>query len=137
MVVPVALAHAREVPLVARREHLRSQVSSKQMGITRYVASTYLLVVLTYLLVVLTYLLVVLTYLDERRVVSAEAAAGGGQALHVEAGDGARQAIVLEEQIVDQVAQLARVALECADVDARLGVEAARRVLQRLGLGSG
>ena len=135
MVVPVALAHAREVPLVARREHLRSQVSSKQMGITRYVASTYLLVVLTYLLVVLTYLLVVLTYLDERRVVSAEAAAGGGEALHVEAGDGARQAIVLEEQVVDQVAQLARVALECADVDARLGVEAARRVLQRLGLG--
>ena len=133
MVVPVALAHAREVPLVARREHLRSQVSSKQMGITRYVASTYLLVVLTYLLVVLTYLLVVLTYLDERRVVSAEAAAGGGEALHVEAGDGARQAIILEEQIVDQVAQLARVALECADVDARLGVEAARGVLQRLG----
>ena len=135
MVVPVALAHAREVPLVARREHLRSQVSSEQMGITRYVASTYLLVVLTYLLVVLTYLLVVLTYLDERRVVSAEAAAGGGEALHVEAGDGARQAIILEEQVVDQVAQLARVALECADVDARLGVEAARRVLQRLGLG--
>ena len=114
------------------------------MGITRHVASTYLLivltyllVVLTYLLVVLTYLLVVLTYLDERRVVSAEAAAGGGQALHVEAGDGARQAIVLEEQIVDQVAQLARVALECADIDARLRVEAARGVLQRLGLGSG
>jgi len=88
------LAHAREVPLVARREHL-----------------------------------------DERRVVSAEAAAGGGQALQIEAGDGARQAIVLEEQIVDQVAQLARVALECADIDARLGVEAARGVLNGLGLG--
>ena len=43
--------------------------------------------------------------LDERRVVGADAVAGGAEALDVEAGDRARQAIVLEQHVVDQVAQ--------------------------------
>ena len=93
------------------------------MGVTRDAARTHSL----------TDLLSGRTRLDERRVVGTDATAGDAQALDIETGDGAREAVVLKEQVVDHVAELARVALECAEVDARLGVEAARGALQRLG----